>query len=365
MNELTSRYVWPDFSQLLPRREDIITLAYVAVLGLVVNRYIAGIGGPDIPFMAYLPSLNFYLIAIVVYACGVATFLLIRHKPNEPTKFLATAPEATRFWRGIVVGLPPIIALAFFMPSFSLIKSSIPLITDYSWDETFVTLDRQLHGTDPWRILQPVLGFPIVTAFLAKLYHAWFLLIYFGCMFFAFLVEDRTLRYRYIFSYFVMWTIGGMAMAVGLASVGPCFLEPVTGNPYFAEQMDYLYSANAIYPVDVLEVQDEILTWYETKNYGLGRGISAMPSMHVALAFLFFLAIRKVSRWAGWFFGLFAFAIQIASVHLAYHYAIDGYVSIALVWAVWWLSSKCVPYLISEESNDAIRADNATLAPAT
>ncbi|WFL77874.1 phosphatase PAP2 family protein [Altererythrobacter arenosus] len=340
-----------------------LIVSFVALIGVAINRYVASIGGPDIPFYAYLPSLNFYILAIISYICAAASYLLIRYRPTEPTKFLIGSPEATRLWKGIVIGLPPIVALAFYMPSFSLIKSSIPLINDYGWDARFIEWDRALHGDDPWRILQPILGFPIITSILAKLYHAWFLLIYFGSMYFAFLVEDRRLRYRYLFSYFVMWTIGGMAMAVGFASVGPCFLEPVFGSTYFSEQMRYLYAANDIYPVDVLEVQQEILNWYETKNYGLGRGISAMPSMHVALAFLFFLGIRRVSKLAGWFFGIFAFLIQIASVHLGYHYAIDGYVSIVLVGGVWWAMGKAVPYIVAEEGNTSSKAREPGLVP--
>jgi hypothetical protein len=57
--------------------------------------------------------------------------------------------------------------------------------------------------------------------------------------------------------------------------------------------------------------------------------------MHVSLAFLFFLAMRKVSRFAGLFFGLFTVIILIGSVHLAYHYAVDGYVSIVTTWLIW------------------------------
>lgn len=353
-----------DWRQLIPRRENVVILGYVALLSLAVTTIIARSGGPTIVLWDYMPNVRFYMIALVVYISGALAYLLIRYKPVEPSKFLATSEPALRLWRAVIAGLPLIIALSFFLPTFSLIKSGIPLFNEYHWDDEFIIIDRTLHGTDPWRILQPVLGFPIVTSVLAKLYHAWFLLIYAGSMFFAFAVEDRQLRYRYFVAYFVMWTIGGMAMAVGLASVGPCFLEPVLGNPYFAEQMAYLHEAHAHYPVDVLEVQSEMIAWYESGQYGLGRGISAMPSMHVALAFLFFLGIRHVSRIAGWFFFAFFVIIQVSSVHLAYHYAIDGYVSIALVGTVWWLSGKLVPLLLSRRENTSDEPGEFALEPA-
>src|SRR3546814_10705009 len=71
--------------------------------------------------------------------------------------------------------------------------------------------------------------------------------------------------------------------AIMLASVGPAFLEPIIGNDHFREQMEYLHQAGETHTVLVLEVQRLLLQWYEAGDYGLGRGITAMPSMHVAL----------------------------------------------------------------------------------
>src|SRR5690606_5872882 len=101
------------------------------------------------------------------------------------------------------------------------------------------------------------------------------------------------------FSYLATWLIVGFVLATALSSMGPCFLEPLTGNPHFAEQMQYLYRANESYPVLVLQVQEALLKAYVTAGPGHGAGITAMPSMHVALAFLTFLAIRYVSKRAG------------------------------------------------------------------
>lgn len=330
------------------KRETLVFLLFVAVLGVTVTFAIQRAGGPAIGLETYLPNVRFFMLALVGYVCIAVPYLLVRHRPTSPARFLTEAPAARALWNSVVTGLPLILAVACFMPSFSLIKAGIPLFAAYTWDAQLIALDRAIHGTDPWRLLQPVLGYPIITAALAKLYHTWFLLIYGGTLFFALLVKDRALRCRYFLSYFLMWTIGGMAMAVGFASVGPCFLEPLLGDPRFAEQMAYLKAADRLYPVAVLEVQDALVAWYRSEDFKFGRGISAMPSMHVALAFLFFLGVRQVSRAAGWFFGAFCFAIAIASVHLGYHYAVDGYASLALVAAIWWVAGKLVPLLTAE-----------------
>lgn len=344
-------------ARLLPKRENAVFLAFVAVLAVSVTQLIERFGGPSVGIAAFMPNIRFYFLMLVGFVCCVASYLLFRYRPENPTEFLLHSPEARGFWTSIAAGVPLLIATGFFMPTFSLIKSGIPLFNPYGWDSQFIALDRAIHGTDPWRLLQPVLGYPIVTAALAQLYHTWFLLIYVGTLFFAVMVKDRALRCRYFIAYFLMWTIGGMAMAVGLASVGPCFLEPLLGNPHFAEQMAYLEAADRQYPVAVLEVQRELIAWFRAGDFGFGRGISAMPSMHVALAFLFFLAVRRVSRKAGWFFGVFCFGIMIASVHLGYHYAIDGYVSVALVAAIWWAAGKLTPVLLGPARENAGSAE--------
>ncbi|WP_422062061.1 phosphatase PAP2 family protein [Sphingopyxis sp.] len=168
-------------------------------------------------------------------------------------------------------------------------------------------------------------------------------LVYAGSIYFAFYVGDRQLRIRYFAASFAIWTLNGVVLAILLASVGPCFLEPMVGNAHYAEQMAYLGKANQIYPVLSVDVQQQIIAWYASGSHDLGRGISAMPSMHVALAFLFFLAIRQVSRTLGIVFFLFFATILIGSVHLGYHYAVDGYVSILVTSVVWVICGKLFP----------------------
>ena len=120
-----------------------------------------------------------------------------------------------------------------------------------------------------------------------------------------------------------------------LASVGPCFVGPILGDATFDAQMAYLRAADAQVPVLTVNVQDLLLEWYHAGDRGLGSGITAMPSMHVAMAFLFWLGIRRVSRTAGWIFFAFFALIWLGSVHLAYHNAVDGLVSVLATLLIW------------------------------
>ena len=69
-------------------------------------------------------------------------------------------------------------------------------------------------------------------------------------------------------------------------------------------------------------------------------GISAMPSMHVATSVLIAFYAATHARWAGWFCWIFAALIMIGSVHLGWHYAVDGYFGAAIAWMAWTIARK-------------------------
>ena len=75
-------------------------------------------------------------------------------------------------------------------------------------------------------------------------------------------------------------------------------------------------------------------------------GISAMPSIHVAMAVVFALLGMRVNCWLGIVLIAYAVIIQIGSVILGWHYAIDGYVSIILTILLWKLVGK-IPFVAS------------------
>ena len=62
-----------------------------------------------------------------------------------------------------------------------------------------------------------------------------------------------------------------------------------------------------------------------------------MPSMHVAEAVLFAILGWKANRWLGEALTLFALITQVGSVHLGWHYAIDGYLAAVAVVPIWLL----------------------------
>lgn len=307
-----------------------VYLSIVAASAIVLSRY-----GMPFPASVIYTNLDLYLKGFGLFMVCEGTIQLWKHRPSHPIRFLWQRYRDPQMVTLFHARLPLLLVFIAFLPLFALLKPLIPLMNPYGWDVALIEWDRAIFGTDPWRLLQPVLGYPIVTAALAVLYHAWFGLVYPGSLIFLYAKGASGIRRQYFFSFMLVWSLGGFLLAAGMSSVGPCFLEPIMNNSHFAEQMAYLEAANEQIPVVVLDVQSMLLSNYALNGPGQGAGITAMPSMHVAMAFLFWLAIRRVSVVAGrWFFALFV-AIWIASVHLAYHYAVDGLVSIVLVVVLW------------------------------
>ena len=123
---------------------------------------------------------------------------------------------------------------------------------------------------------------------------------------------------RFWWAFLGMWVGLGTGLAHLVPSAGPIFTDPtVPVTPDLAWTRDYLWSAVS---------RGEIV---------LGGGISAFPSLHVAVPVLGACASRGVLRWA--FVG-FAGVIWVSSVALGFHYWVDGLASIVLVPGIWWLA---------------------------
>jgi hypothetical protein len=330
----TDRTSWHDLQRRIAGDVPIYLIAGALLafsFGLFWAYDVGSTGAEGIPRNAQL-----YLTAGLAMVFADLVWQLVRHRPAAPTQFLLARYRSRLAEPETLAGLPLLAIAIAFMPFFSTLKSMIPLFNHFGWDPAFIAWDRALFfGHDAADVLQPLLGYPPVTALLAVLYHAWIMLIYAGVLFFLFYRAATPVRRQYFLGFVLIWTVIGGGLATVFASVGPCFVGPIFGDGTFDSHMAYLRAANEQIPVLTLNVQDLLLQWYRESERGLGSGITAMPSMHVAMAQLTWLGMRRVSRTAGWWFFAFFATIWIASVHLAYHYAVDGLVSVIATTAIW------------------------------
>jgi hypothetical protein len=254
---------------------------------------------------------------------------------RSPRRF-RRAIEAPRLLGAILV--PLLIVPAQI--TFQAVKQSIGPVVGFRADSWLHHADVAIHGRMPWEWLWPVLGNATAMRTLDRLYFLWFgLLVLF--VVWASWSSQRELRQRALIAFLFVWIGAGTITATVSASAGPCFYGDVVAdsNPY-APLMAHLDSFSSTKPLRARISQRrlwEVRRADEWKTFG---GISAMPSLHVAIAALFAFIGWSRSKWLGACLIAYACAIQIGSVALGWHYAVDGYIGALFAFGAWSLAGR-------------------------
>jgi hypothetical protein len=253
-----------------------------------------------------------------------------------------------------------LVAMLVFGGTFTVVKASIPSLVSFSWDQSFEQMDRWLHGgVAPWELLQPLLGQPVITHAINWAYNFWF---YFLCLIWvwqAFRQSDNGLRLQFFLTLMLGWILLGNVAATWLSSAGPCYYGRIVGLPDpYAPLMSYLHRVNETHSIWALGAQEMLWANFQMRDVMVGSGISAMPSMHVAIATLFALVCWRVRRWLGIVMTIYAVVIMVGSVHLGWHYAVDGYLGAAGMLAIWWCVGWCLKRA-AERRQDTVATDAA------
>jgi len=236
----------------------------------------------------------------------------------------------------VVIG--GILASLLIMLTFRVHDAWKSTLTDYTWDATLRTWDLRLHGTDPWRILDPLLS-PVTQA-IDQIYFGWYYVLV-GAMAWQAWNPDRRTRTRFFVTMALMFVLLGTVVAHWMASGGPVFYGGLVPGPNpYTPLIASLTAAHAANPLWAVDLQRLVWDNYVEGNHAFWITMSAMPSMHVAIAVLFACAGWATRRWLGLLFTGFALLIQVGSVHLGWHYAVDGYFAAVVVIALWCLTRR-------------------------
>ena len=257
----------------------------------------------------------------------IAGYRAARLGPLSSTTLIRTAA---------VVALIPI-----FHRAFAIYKSAIPLIRPFQDDSLWTEADRWLHfGRLPYQLLPSWLTTPAALHWLEVLYLSWHAVV--GCVIlWITLQSDSALRRRFYFVFLATWVLLGNVAALAASSGGPCYYLALVGggpDPYAALLRRLALDGTSI--PRTLATQWQLWRLYQLSSVGVGAGISAMPSMHVAMPVLFALAAYRKDAALSILFALFGVAIFIGSIALGWHYGVDGYVSIVSVCLLWWASGR-------------------------
>lgn len=233
---------------------------------------------------------------------------------------------------GGVLGLGLMVVV---MLSFTQMKNLIPTLNPFSWDMAFMQLDAALHfGQLPHVFLQAVFGGHYAISFFTGIYNVWLMLMYFMMLAACFMRPESRVRMQFMLAFVLTWAVGGNLLATVFSSAGPVYFSQLGLGDTYAPLMEALRAHAATGALTVVETQDLLWTLYsrpEQMNL-----ISAFPSMHVGSSVLMAIFAFRWHRLAGIAVSIFAAAMMIGSVLLAWHYAVDGYAG-ALVAVLCWI----------------------------
>jgi hypothetical protein len=249
-----------------------------------------------------------------------------------------------RFARGLV-GLALLLLMLFLVgPQ----KSLIQYINPYSWDPLFAAWDKALHfGHDPFRLLLPLIemGGVALSAAIAAFYMSWFFVLAGTCFYALFLDKSAERPMRFLWTYVASWISLGWLGALLFSSVGPLYFHdfyPDLPDPYqpLIEHLKTTLEGQAFVYFDITK---RLLLWARNDYMLDTNALSAMPSMHVGIAWLMFLYWRGVNRFASLLSAMYFAVMMVGSIYLGFHYAIDGYVAVAGVTLIWWAIPRLRP----------------------
>jgi hypothetical protein len=281
---------------------------------------------------------------LVIGACFIILSVVRRALQSRGEPFLRAFlhDSVTQRWardRGLGLLWPPLL-FATLLSSFNAFKQLILPLAGYGFDPLFAWADRELFlGNEGWHLTHALFASPGATIAIDRLYHGWFAPVALGVVICAWLPASTwRLRTQYLFSYIAVWVLLGSVLAFLFGSAGPCFHSRLVGpSPEFDALLARLDGVERITGSNLLALQNQgvLLRAHFGDKLALGGGISAMPSVHNALSVLFAIATWRVNRVVGLFFALYAAAIWIGSIHLGWHYAVDGLVAAVLTCGIW------------------------------
>lgn len=333
----------------LPHREELLWLLPLAGFAMLIfaAAWAAGlrhgVSAPGVlaaygsKIVIVLPLLaNFVLTGVLIRAIATGA--------RSPLRDLGASLRA-RFGSPLLAlaAVAPLVLMPVVIAAYGVLKQLLPLVTPFAWDDAFAAADRLIFlGRQPWELTHALLDGPAATLVIDRFYTLWVALLFFAILGFA-LFAPRYERARFFLSFATAWILLGVVGAYLGASAGPCYAALIGASSAgeFAPLMERLHAYSAGYgQLGAVEWQGVLWDAHVGRDYGFGMGISAMPSLHNAIAVLYALVFARFGRiWAiaGW---AFAAMILVGSVHLGWHYAVDGFVSAIAMAGIWWAAGR-------------------------
>ena len=222
---------------------------------------------------------------------------------------------------------------SLFLPLKYAIPAEIPM-----WlDRPLAAAEVNLFGVHPWLAVDRLLGWLLVPV--DRVYALW-LPVQTLALFLVMTGAPSREKTKALIAYGLGWFALGVVAATLLSSAGPIFYDRLLGGDTFAALAARLRDGGAWV---VRAESDAMWRSLATGKPGLAAGMSAMPSLHVAISFWIYLAARGLAPRAAPFALAYTLFMWTASVQLGWHYVSDGAVGIAGMALLWWVAGFLPP----------------------
>lgn len=310
---------------------------YVLVVGIAALLF--GDSGKFWPLLYVWATLSMSSSSLVVVLAPFALFavaLAIRRNPAAPFSELLRVVRSVVGAR-VLTGTFLLCILGVFYGTFTSAKNMLPDIFRYHWDAQLAKADWLIGGgVDPSQYLMGIRGgeLTVLNFFYGGVWHV---LVFGLTAMVALSKSHERVRKQFLFAFLMCWIVVGNILAAIFYSGGPSFYDLFTGDSARFSNLTH-----SITPALTVAEQSYLREFFKAGEVGIGTGIAAFPSMHVTAATLIAFLLRSMDKRLGWLGIAFVACIQIGSVRLGWHYAIDGYVGICSAVIVWWAAGKIV-----------------------
>jgi hypothetical protein len=274
----------------------------------------------SIPFAAYAITAATIVTVAAAIAVVARLFVYARQKESHPTRrLIAEAPAFAGFAVGVVL-------VALEMGVLTWTKIMLPIASPFWADPILANIDHAIFHAEPWRVANYLFGW--AAPLIDKAYVTW-VFFKFGTLVLLLVLPESRRKARALLSYFILMATVALGQYL-LSSAGPVlYAQMGFGDRYAALPIHPWVEAGRSY------------LWQDYLRGGgrIGTGISAMPSLHVAIALWLALVarayVRRLSPIAFGYFGM----ILIGSVLLGWHYAVDGIAAVAIAFIAWYAAA--------------------------
>lgn len=217
------------------------------------------------------------------------------------------------------------------------LKVSVPLVHWRVFDPQVWRLDTLIHlGVSPSVFVVNLLHGTPLLGWLDRWYGWWLPTVFYAVAFFT-AFHDPLPRRRLMTASALIWGLGAW-IYVACPVLGPAYA--------FREEWAGLSGevpVAARAQVALAENYEKVVagrTTGELRSFNPTRGIAAMPSLHVGVHWLLMLFALRYARPLFLPFAIGTAATFVGSLATGWHYAVDGYVGIALAQGCYWAAAR-------------------------